>query len=161
MEPAQRHEAPEETGGTRTALLLDNDLFFSVKIADTLRHAGFQTRTVRTSDAFAAALAADRPAIALVNTGGRGLDWRAGVRTAQAAGVPVVAFGSHVDLATQEEARALGATSVIANSKLAGDLATVVERAIRRGARSGAGAPAAGPLEGVERGADDQGEQSD
>jgi hypothetical protein len=49
-------------------------------------------------------------------------------------GVPVIAFGSHVDLETQAEARKAGATRVIANSKLAMDLPGAVERAIRVGA---------------------------
>lgn len=151
MEPAPSEHSAERSGDMRAALLLDNDLFFAVKVADTLKHAGFQTRTLRAADDFAAAMTADPPVVALINTGARGLDWRAGLRAAREAGVPVVAFGSHVDLATQEEARALGATSVIANSKLAGDLAAVVERAIRRGANS-AGIPAtAETVEDVER----------
>ncbi len=45
--------------------------------------------------------------------------------------MPVIAFGSHVDLETQAEARKAGATRVIANSKLAADLPGIVERALR------------------------------
>ena len=114
------------------ALLLDTDLFFSVKVTDTLKHAGYTTKTFRQPEDFAAALVSENPALALVNTGGRGLDWRSGIAAAVAASVPVVAFGSHVDLATQQEARDLGATSVIANSKLASDLPGVVARALKR-----------------------------
>jgi DNA-binding NtrC family response regulator len=118
---------------TQAALLLDNDLFFSVKIADTLKHVGYRTRTVRALDAFTQAIAASPPpTVALVNTGARGLDWRAAITAALLARVPVIAFGSHVDLQTQQEARDLGATSVIANSKLASDLPGVVARALRR-----------------------------
>jgi len=71
-----------------------------------------------------------------VDTAARGVDWQAAIRAARAMGAPVVAFGSHVDLATQEAARRAGATSVIANSKLASDLPGVVERAMRRGPHS-------------------------
>jgi DNA-binding NtrC family response regulator len=118
----------------REVLLLDNDLFFSVKIADTLKHVGFHTRTVRQLDAFRTALAERPPTLVLVNTGARGLDWRAAITAARKAPspVPVVAFGSHVDLQTQQDARDLGATSVIANSKLASDLPGVVARALDR-----------------------------
>lgn len=121
------------------ALLLDSDLFFSVKVTDTLKHAGYATRTVRRADDFARALSDDAapPAIALVNTAARGIDWRAGITAAVARRIPVVAFGSHVDLDTQAEARRLGATSVIANSKLASDLPGVVARALRRHSESG------------------------
>ena len=151
MEPAQQGDAPGGSDTARLALLLDNDLFFSVKVADTLKHAGYQTRTARSGDDFAAALAASLPAVVLVNTGGRGLDWRAGIRAAREADVPVVAFGSHIDLATQDEARKLGATSVIANSKLAGDLASVIERAIRRGSREDVRSAAPETVEEIER----------
>jgi DNA-binding response OmpR family regulator len=151
MESAQPGSSPDGTGARRVALLLDNDLFFSVKIADTLNHAGFQTRNVRTVGAFATALADSQPSVALLNTGARGLDWQAAIRAARDAGLPVVAFGSHVDTETQQRARALGATSVIANSKLAGDLAAVVERAIRRAARTEAAPAATEPADDAER----------
>lgn len=129
-----------QSNAPRPALLLDSDLFFSVKVTDTLKHAGYATRTVRRADDFARALsddAAPPPAIALVNTAVRGIDWRAGIAAAVAHGIPVVAFGSHVDLETQAEARRLGATSVIANSKLANDLPGVVARTLRRQSESG------------------------
>jgi hypothetical protein len=51
--------------------------------------------------------------------------------------VPVIAFGSHVDLETQAEARKAGATRVIANSKLAADLPGIVQRALRKGVAEG------------------------
>jgi DNA-binding NtrC family response regulator len=119
---------PEE----RSVLLLDTDLFFTVKIADTLKHASYTTTTVRTEAAFARALAERPPAVVLVNTAAREVDFRRAIPLARAAGVPVIAFGSHVDLRTQEEARQAGATRVIANSKLADDLPGVLERALRR-----------------------------
>ena len=123
-------EQPDQA--QRSALLLDNDLFFVAKISATLKHAGCTTRTARTLDAFSQGLA-DKPDIALVNTAARGVDWRAGIMAAREAGVPVIAFGSHVDLETQAEAREAGATRVIANSKLATDLPGIVERALRAG----------------------------
>src|SRR5689334_478694 len=126
-------EAGQPDQAQRTALLLDNDLFFVAKISATLKHAGFATRTARTLDAFAQGVA-EKPDIALVNTAARGVDWRAGIAAAREANVPVIAFGSHVDLETQAEARKAGATRVIANSKLATDLPGIVERAIRAGA---------------------------
>jgi len=125
-------EAGQPDQAQRSALLLDNDLFFVAKISATLKHAGYTTQTARTLDAFTQGLA-DQPDIALVNTAARGVDWRAGIAAARAANVPVIAFGSHVDLETQAEARSAGATRVIANSKLATDLPRIVERALRTG----------------------------
>ena len=128
-------EQPDQA--QRSALLLDNDLFFVAKISATLKHAGYTTQTARTLDAFTQGLAdkpESKPDIALVNTAARGVDWRAGIVAAREAGVPVIAFGSHVDLETQAEARKAGATRVIANSKLATDLLGIVERAIHKDA---------------------------
>lgn len=133
----------EQEATPRRALLLDGDLFFAVKVADTLKHAGYTTRTTRRTEDFAAALASERPEVALVNAGARGVDWRAAVEMARAADVPVVVYAPHVDVATHEAARAAGATSVIANSKLAADLPGVVARALRRGSISAATAASA------------------
>jgi hypothetical protein len=126
-------EGEQPDRGQRSALLLDNDLFFVAKISATLKHAGYTTQTARTLDAFTQGLA-DQPNIALVNTAARGVDWRAGIAAAREADVPVIAFGSHVDLETQTEARKAGATRVIANSKLATGLPGIIERALRTGA---------------------------
>lgn len=125
-------ENGEEQQPSHRALLLDTDLFFAVKIADTLKHVGYTTRTVRRAEAFAAALASDSPEIALVNTAMPASAWRDALHAARAAGVATVAYGSHVDVETQQQARDDGATTVIANSKLAQDLPGVVARALRR-----------------------------
>ncbi len=148
-------ESAESAEPTRQALLLETDLFFQVKVVDTLKHVGFATRTTRRLDEFMRWLGAEdatvspgatehvdgasdpatrTPDIVLVDTAARGVDWQAAIRAAREAGAPVVAFGSHVDLATQETARQAGATSVIANSKLASDLPGVIERALNKGA---------------------------
>jgi DNA-binding NtrC family response regulator len=121
----------EGPGERLPILLLDTDLFFVVKVTDTLKHAGYTTHTVRTEADFARALAEAPPTVALVNTAARGVDFGRAIQLARKAGVPVVAFGSHVDVATQAEARRAGATRVIANSKVASDLPGVLERTLR------------------------------
>ena len=151
MRATQHVEGQAMPDEAPSALQLDNDLFFAVKVADTLKHAGYATRTARTAADFASALAASRPTVALVHIGARGLDWRAALRAAGQGGVPVVAYGSHVDTAAQEEARALGATSVIANSKLASDLIGVVRRTLSRAEKADADAGAPQAAEGNER----------
>ena len=119
-----------ESGGA-LILLLDSDLFFVVKVRTTLQHAGYDVRTARTAADFTRRLAEDAPALALVNTAIAGQDWRGAITAARAAGIPVIAFGSHVDLETQQQAREAGATRVIANSKLAADLPGIVARTLR------------------------------
>ena len=117
--------------GASLILLLDNDLFFVVKVRTTLQHAGYTVQTARAVADFTRRLAEDSPALALVNTAIAGQDWRGAITAARAAGIPVIAFGSHVDLETQQQAREAGATRVIANSKLAADLPGIVARTLR------------------------------
>ena len=144
----------------RPIVALENDLFFAVKITDTLKRAGFQTRISRTASEFRNLLLSGDYALALVNTAARGVDWRAGVSAAQEAGVPVIAYGPHVDLDTQAAARAAGAARVIANSRLA-ELPAIIERVIARAASQiatrdrGIDAPESGALSDDER-SDDQ-----
>ena len=114
-----------------SVILLDTDLFFVVKIRTTLQHAGYSVQTTRTVEDFTRRLAEDTPALALVNTALTSVDWRSAIAAARAAHVPVIAFGSHVDLETQQQAREAGATRVIANSRLAADLPAIVARALR------------------------------
>lgn len=123
-------------------LLLDSDLFFVVKVRTTLQHAGYDVRTARTTSDFTRRLAEDAPALALVNTAIAGEDWRGAIAAARAANIPVIAFGSHVDLEPQQQARQAGATRVISNSKLAADLPGIVARTLRAPSQaSGSEAP--------------------
>src|SRR5579862_1002693 len=102
---------------TKKVLLLERDLFFVVKVRDTLSHAGYETQVARSADDFARKLAAGTPALAIVHTGIAGIDWEAVIAQARAAAVPTLAFGSHIDLEAQQAARRAGANRVISNSK--------------------------------------------
>lgn len=112
-------------------LALEPDLFFAVRIRDTLRHHAMEARTVRTREAFEQGLATggeQRPALVIVNISTRGLDWEEAIRRARACGYPVLAFGSHVDLDARARAIAAGAQRVVANAKFASDLPGLVRR---------------------------------
>lgn len=114
-----------------TILALEKDLFFSVKMRDTLRHHGMEVKTVRTLQAFAQGLAApedERPALVIVNIATTGVDWEAAIREARAADYPVLAFGSHMDLDARARALQAGAQRVVANSKFASDMPGLVKR---------------------------------
>lgn len=130
-EPDVSDAAPPQRAA-RYALLLDPDLFFAVKVAAMLKRIGFETTTVRRAPEWAQRVVEGRYSVALVNTAADGAGWREAIASAREAGLPVIAYGSHVDVETQAEARAAGATRVIANSKLATDLPTIVEQTLRR-----------------------------
>lgn len=115
-------------------LALEKDLFFAVKMRDTLRHHGMEVKTVRTLTAFEQGLLApggeqeERPALVIVNTATTGVDWEAAIREARAAGYPVLAFGSHMDLEARARALEAGAQRVVANSKFTSDMPGLVKR---------------------------------
>lgn len=127
-------ERPDE----RRAVVLDSDLFFVAKVGATLKHLGFAVETARSADDLARRFAAHPFTLALVNTAARGVDWQAGIATARANGAPTIAYGAHVDVEAQAQARAAGATRVIANSKLASDLPRIVEQTLQRAASASA-----------------------
>ena len=112
-------------------LALEKDLFFSVKIRDTLRHHDMVVTTVRNLPAFEQGLARtgnEKPALVIVNTATTGVDWEAAIRLARAAGLNVLAFGSHMDLEARAKALQAGAQRVVANSKFTSDMPGLVKR---------------------------------
>ncbi len=117
-------------------LALEKDLFFAVKIRDTLRHHDMNATTVRTLAAFEQALQATdatAPALIIVDIALKDVDWEAAIRTARAHNLPVLAFGSHMDLEARAKARQAGAQKVVANSKFASDMPGLVRRLLDTG----------------------------
>jgi len=112
-------------------LALEKDLFFSVKMRDTLGHHGIEVKTVRTLPAFEQGLAAsgeEKPALVIVNTATKGVDWEEAIHQARASGFTVLAFGSHMDLEARAKALQAGAQRVVANSKFTSDMPGLVKR---------------------------------
>jgi len=112
-------------------LALEKDLFFSVKIRDTLRHHGMEVTIVRTLPAFMQRLTLtgeEKPALVIVDTATTGVDWEAAIRQARKHGFPVLAFGSHMDLEARAKALQAGAQRVVANSKFTSDMPGLVQR---------------------------------
>ncbi|MFL5661768.1 MAG: hypothetical protein ACJ8BW_10515 [Ktedonobacteraceae bacterium] len=112
-------------------LVLEKDLFFSVKIRDTLRHHGIDVKIVRTLPAFEQGLTAtaeDKPALVIVNIATVGVDWEEAIRQARTHGYTVLAFGSHMDLEARAKALQAGAQKVVANSKFTSDMPGLIQR---------------------------------
>ena len=112
-------------------LALEKDLFFSVKMRDTLRHHGMEVTIVRSLAAFEQRLGItgdEKPVLAIVNTANSGVDWEGAIRRAREHGQPVLAFGSHMDLEARQKALQAGAQRVVANSKFANDMPGLVKR---------------------------------
>jgi DNA-binding response OmpR family regulator len=114
-------------------LALEKDLFFSVKMRDTLRHHGMDVTVVRSLAAFEQHITPgveEKPALIIVNTAITGVDWEGAIRRAHEHGLPVLAFGSHMDLEARTKALRAGAQRVVANSKFASDMPGLVRRMI-------------------------------
>jgi DNA-binding response OmpR family regulator len=116
---------------TTHILALEKDLFFSVKMRDTLRHHDMEIKTVRTLPAFEQGLTItgqEKPALVIVNIATTGVDWETAIRQARKAGLKVLAFGSHMDLEARAKALEAGAQRVVANSKFTSDMPGLVRR---------------------------------
>ena len=112
-------------------LALERDLFFSVKMRDTLRHHNIEVKTVRNLPAFEESLTAkddEELALAIVNTATTNVDWETAIRMARTAGLKVLAFGSHMDLEARSKALEAGAQRVVANSKFTSDMPSLIQR---------------------------------
>ena len=118
---------------TTHILALEKDLFFAVKIHDTLRHHDMEAKTARNLAIFEQGLAItgeEQPDLVIVNISIQGVDWEAAIRQARALNYPVLAFGSHMDLDARAKALLAGALRVVANSKFASDMPGLVKRMI-------------------------------
>lgn len=118
---------------TTTIIALEKDLFFAVKIRDTLRHHDMDITITRTLNSFEQEIGAHDnsiPALAVINTATKGVDWEAAIRAARAQHLPVLAFGSHMDLEARAKALQAGAQKVVANSKFASDMPGLVQRTL-------------------------------
>jgi CheY-like chemotaxis protein len=122
------------TNGPIRVLAVVHDLFFAIRIRDTLRPRGYQVEVAKSADALRQALAvpAGLPALIIVDLAFAASDppgLIAGLKADPAtAALPILAFGSHLDHAARDAARAAGADRVVANSKLAADLPDLVSR---------------------------------
>jgi DNA-binding response OmpR family regulator len=105
-----------------TILLLVPNLLFGASIATAVQTAGAQVRACRNTAAFLAALQQPTDLVGAVVDLGGNPGWEPVIRAAAAAGVPVFAFGPHLDAATLKGARQAGAARVVANSAHAQEL---------------------------------------
>src|ERR1044072_8118451 len=103
------------------ALLYCTDLMFGVQLQNIATRAGFRPVTLKPHGPI------PEGAVLVVDLAARG-DWEAAIEAAARAGIPVVAFGPHMDAGARKRARAAGASRVLANSNLARDLPTILEK---------------------------------
>jgi alpha-beta hydrolase superfamily lysophospholipase len=101
------------------------DLFFAERLGRALEHLGHTAQVVDLSQEPPAKTLPSGTVLLLADLeAGEGA--LAAIRTAAATGVPVLAFGPHMDLALRDAALAAGATQVVAKSKLTTSLPELI-----------------------------------
>lgn len=114
-------------------LIYTNDLFFGVRIQDVVEKLGGRAVSVSSAADLAAGLA-DVPVLAIVELAGGGQgDWIEAVGYARkwTRGIPVAAFGSHVDTASLAAAHQAGCDFVWTKGRFVDELPALVERFVR------------------------------
>ncbi|MFQ5858486.1 MAG: hypothetical protein ACE5LU_23045 [Anaerolineae bacterium] len=111
----------------QTILLLIDDLFFSVKVEEVAKRQGYAVNTVSDAAAFLRALSEERPAMAVLSLAAHGIDAATVIHEASCIGVPVLAFGPHVDKEAHQVARDAGARMSITNSQLMRELPALIQ----------------------------------
>ncbi len=116
-------------------VVLNRDLFFGVRIGNTLRALGYRVAFVPDAAAFAARLQGPGPvpALGIVDIAARP-DWSAIAALAAdpAIPTPILAFGPHKDLEGMRAAKAAGVTRVVSNGDFHRGMVELVRRYARR-----------------------------
>jgi hypothetical protein len=110
-----------------TILIFVPNLLFGVPVTNLVRGSGAEVRACATPDTVRAALAAPAE-VAGVVVDLSNPAWEPVIQAAAAAGVPVFAFGPHLDSVRLKAARGAGAQRVVANSAMAQELPKWVQR---------------------------------
>lgn len=112
----------------KTVLVVENDLFFSSRIAGALKSMGLIPIVTSSESRIDETLAAGAPALAIVDMAAGPLDPLAVIAKLKSPGVPVpvIAFGEHTNGVALEEARRAGCEQVVTNGKLTASLKELV-----------------------------------
>jgi DNA-binding NtrC family response regulator len=112
-------------------LTLTPDLFFSTRIRSALEQAGHTVRLVEAAEEVSEAMDELGPALVVLDIGAAGSwPWEDILRDLheQQPELPILAFGSHMDVEATKQAQTLGATRVVARSEFVNNMANLVER---------------------------------
>jgi DNA-binding NtrC family response regulator len=117
----------------RPVLVVASELMIGVRLEGILRATGCPVRVVDPdAAAVAAAMAGERPEVAVLDLTAPEAVRQALMLQARATGAAVIAFGPHTDAALLAAARAEGAAEVLPRSALAHGLAPLVAKHLAR-----------------------------
>ena len=115
---------------SQRAVLLTSDLIFSTKVTGTARALGLEIAVAADVEQASELCRGEPPGCVFIDLGIPGLEISSVVsRLRSAAGpVPTVAYGSHVDKARLDQARAAGCDEVLPRGKFSAELPDLLRR---------------------------------
>ncbi|MFO0950008.1 MAG: response regulator [Isosphaeraceae bacterium] len=122
---------PGPNPGEEAGLLLSRDLIFTSKVTGTAQALGRRVIVAGNSALVSAMLGQWRPRVVFVDLAAGDLASPSALtayRQAAGPGVPFVAFGSHVDTAALDAARASGCDEVMPRSRFSAELPDLVRK---------------------------------
>ena len=111
-------------------IALVKDLFFSVKLGNEIRRAGFTPMIVKNTAEFVRGIAEQSAALGVIDLGA-GVNWdefRAWTKNNETSAIPIIAFGPHKDVEALQAAKAAGVTRVMSNSVFHAQTAEMISR---------------------------------
>jgi DNA-binding NtrC family response regulator len=109
------------------------DLMFSTRIRSALEHAAHEVRLAESPADVGIAIEEAQPSLAILDIGAFGWNWQPVLREIREThpDLPVLAFGSHMDVEATRQAMELGATRVVARSEFVNNMVGLVDRYAR------------------------------
>jgi CheY-like chemotaxis protein len=115
---------------TSRILALVDDLFFAAKISNTACHCGVKVQVLSSLESFKHEIEIGQPALVILDLNGTASRPFEAVRSLKStpalAGIPVVAFYSHVQTALKEQARQAGCDRILPRSVFSKNLASIL-----------------------------------
>ncbi|MCP9456081.1 MAG: histidine kinase [Nitrospira sp.] len=133
--PTPEHD---DADSRKTVLVGVNDVFFYAKIREALLPQGYRLEKARTQSDITEKVLALHPAIVLIDMHDRSIDAFQALKTLKEdrrfATIPVLAYASHEDVATWNQARSLGVDRIVTRNEMSARTRDLVEE-ILAGAR--------------------------
>ncbi|MGZ4032282.1 MAG: hypothetical protein ACXVP5_07500 [Tumebacillaceae bacterium] len=119
-----------EAAAIKTILALVNNLMYSVRIREVASAMGGLVTLVSTNEEIVEKLEI-HPSLLILDLTALTPGWEQAVAKAKEAGIPVLAYGPHVNVDAREAALKAGCDEVVANSKLTIDLPKLLAKYLK------------------------------